>query len=208
MGKNADLHPAGIRSYMKCEPGRLRLFIAVELDNKVKKKLEETIDNLRRTRARVKWVDSSRMHLTLVFLGNTPEGKLDLVKASIDRSVSSEAAFACKVKGLGFFGSPRSPRVVWAGLSEQVDSLRRIRSSIESELTKAGIDFDRKDFKPHLTLGRVKSSKGARELAAQIEKMESLELGILKVDSLVLFESRQGTEGVVHLARHQAALPR
>ncbi len=193
---------------MKCEPGQLRLFIAVELDNKVKNKLEETIESLRRTRARVKWVDSSRMHLTLVFLGNTPEEKLDLVKSSIDRSVSREAAFECKVKGLGFFGSPRSPRIVWAGLSGQIDSLRRIRSSVESELTQAGIDFDRKDFRPHLTLGRVKSSKGARELAAQIEKMEGLELGVLKVNSLVLFESRQGTEGVVHLARRQVVLPR
>ncbi len=205
-GKNTDRNPVGIRHYMKCEEEQFRLFIAVDLDNKTKKRLEDAIDSLRHVRSRVSWVDASRMHLTLVFLGSTPAEKLDRVKNSINRSVSNTAPFECRVNGLGFFGSPRSPRVIWAGLAGEIDSLRRIRSNLETELTKAEIGFDRKDFRPHLTLGRIKSRKGAQELVEQTHKMEGLVLGVLKVDSVTLFESRPGPEGVVHLARHRALL--
>ncbi len=191
---------------MKCETNELRLFIAVDLDDKNRRKLEGAIEDLRHIPARVKWVDPSRMHLTLVFIGSTPTENLGQVKDAVSRSVKDMAPFECSLKGLGFFGSPRSPRVIWAGLAGETDPLRRIRGNLEGELTKAEVDFDRKDFRPHLTLGRVKSRKGTQELVERIQKMADLDLGVLQVDSVTLFESRLEPGGAVHLARHEAPL--
>ena len=98
----------------------LRTFIAVRLDAELEENLRRIQDRLGDQVAprTVRWVRPEGIHLTLKFLGDTPRGKVDEVKAALLRAVTERAPFTFTVAGLGCFPSSRRPRVLWVGLDE------------------------------------------------------------------------------------------
>ena len=92
-----------------------RLFIAVEIDEAVRRGLGALQRALTAPAAHIKWVRPENMHLTLAFLGDTEPDVAAQVKALMDQAAAAMAPLTVEVAGLGFFGSPRAPRVIWAG---------------------------------------------------------------------------------------------
>ena len=168
---------------------RLRSFLAVELPPPMRSKIGDIQDRLRRSRADVRWVAVDRIHLTLVFLGNIEEEKITDISAAMESVTARRRAFTLSVKGLGAFPSTRNPRVIWLGLDSWKENLLPMQQEIESTLESLGFEPEGKPFRPHLTLGRVKSLKSGEDLVDLMERDRGIDLGPFGVDRIILFRS-------------------
>jgi 2'-5' RNA ligase len=134
----------------------MRLFIAVNFDNAVKERLLEIQAQLRSQSTRGNFTRRENLHLTLAFLGETPEEKLpSLLKIANDvRSLPEPIELSFTHTGC-FTHSHKN--LWWVGADESCPGLRRLRA-IHGELIKrlldAGFSVDKRPFNPHITLGR------------------------------------------------------
>ena len=147
----------------------LRLFVATPAPEAVSEAATVMIDRLRPF-GDVRWATPERLHLTLKFLGSTPEEKLSSVQEELERIANNCLQFAVRLDGIGAFPSTRRPQTIWYGLGVDVTGLTDLAAKIDSAMEPLGFERERRPYRPHLTLGRVRSPRGLRELAAELEK--------------------------------------
>ena len=135
----------------------LRLFIAASLPSELITRLDRdilTAPELRKSGLRP--VPAQNLHLTLHFIGETPETKLPDIDSALERAVGGIAGFRVRLVGGGCFPNRRSPRVFWLGLeSDPGNALSALAENVKTELRNVGIVGDPKPFRPHLTVARV-----------------------------------------------------
>jgi len=175
----------------------MRLFIAMPLPVEIEKMLGEIVFALKQNRAKVKWVDSKNIHLTLKFLGETDEKLVPGIIEAIKHAVEKYRAVVSQINGLGAFPNPKRPRVIWAGLAGGIENLAEIAGYIEDEMEKLGFEKENRPFKSHLTLGRVKDNFRIEELTERI-KNHNLSPTELVFDKIVLFKSTLRPEGPIY----------
>lgn len=146
----------------------------------------------------MRWVSPEKIHLTLKFFGSIEESRIDSIFKSIDEPIRSTLPFSLKVRGVGAFPQLKNPRVVWMGLVEEREALTSLQKQIETQLEKIGFQPEDRPFHPHLTLGRMKSSRGKEELAGGMEKHKEEEFGDLRVERVVLFKSDLRPSGPIY----------
>jgi 2'-5' RNA ligase len=176
----------------------IRSFMAVELPPSVISKLEELQDRLRASRADVRWVRVQGIHLTLKFFGNIEEDRIASIATAMDEATIGKTPFTISAKGLGAFPSARNPRVIWVGLQGWEESLLPLQREMEAKLETMGFPPEGRPYRPHLTLGRVKSLKGKENLVDLIERERDATLGLLSVDRIVLFKSDLRPTGPIY----------
>lgn len=138
---------------------QVRTFIAIDLPATVKRSLAATIEKLQATLTgrEYGWVRAEGIHLTLKFLGNVDEARIPTIAEAIGAAVEGIAPFDMRLDGSGTFPAGRKPNVVWAGLSGDLDALSALQAPIESAMASLGFAPERRDFRPHLTLARIRS---------------------------------------------------
>lgn len=176
----------------------IRSFLAIEIPEVLREKLREFLRELKSTGADVKWVRPEGIHLTLKFLGAVEREALETISLALRPAVEKFAPFELKAQGAGCFPSLRNPRVVWTGLIEKEDAVCRLQREIETITAGLGFPSEDRPFKPHLTLGRVRSPKGKIALTQMIEGNSHLDLGSFRVERVVLFRSDLRPEGAVY----------
>lgn len=169
--------------------GTVRAFIAVEIDSTVREALARMQDVLRQADARVGWVAPPNIHCTLVFLGDIFAGQISPASGALRRAAGRAAPFSLDVAGLGFFGPPRSPRVIWAGIAGDTSPLARLQTDLSVELAAAGLQLEAKPFKPHLTIGRVRSGRNCGALSALLADNRGAHFGCCTAARAVLMQS-------------------
>jgi 2'-5' RNA ligase len=147
----------------------IRSFIAVEVPQALKSRMDELQRELRRTDADVKWVRPEAIHLTLKFLGSIRQDDVERISQSIGPAIEGWVPFEVRVQGMGCFPNPRNPRVVWVGMDRGREILTSLQQAVEKKMAELSFPPEDRPFSPHLTLGRVRSSKGKGELARAIE---------------------------------------
>ena len=173
----------------------IRLFTAVETPQFPK--VIELMDAVKRSGADVKLVESHNVHITLVFIGEIQENKLDLVKEAMAKL--SFNSFKVKLKGTGAFPNLSRPRVVWVGIEEGLQELRAIRGTLLKELLGRGIrPDDEKEFSPHLTIGRVKGPSNLLNLINVINEYQNVDFGEFVVNKVILFKSTLTPKGPIY----------
>ncbi|BCS94329.1 RNA 2',3'-cyclic phosphodiesterase [Metallosphaera javensis (ex Sakai et al. 2022)] len=177
----------------------MRLFIGIPVYDEPW--LREALGMVERTGADVKLVEPQNVHITLAFLGEVGEDRVDLVKESLDEVKFT--AFRVAFRGLGAFPSVSRPRVVWVGITEGFNELKRIRTSLVKSLTSKRIRVEEEQFVPHLTLGRVKGPRGVLELAKLVEEMSDRQFGEQEVKEIVLFKSTLTPRGPIYEPLHK-----
>ena len=167
----------------------IRLFIALETPAAVREVLARTVAQLRNVDADVRWEAEEKLHATMKFLGDTPEALLEAVLAGVDRTASATAPLTITYTGLGFFPSPRQPRIIWAGMLEPVGALADFHARIETSMGALGFPEESRAFHPHVTLGRVNGPRGTATLRARVETctfdqppITLLEVALIKSD--------------------------
>lgn len=192
----------------------IRTFVAVELDDDLRKAVakvqEQLIGPLSHTApgVRIQWVRPGSIHLTLKFLGDIDEARVEEIRAALVPAVKTQSRFAVDVGGLGVFPDLRAPRVIWIGLSSQVDALMRLAAEVEAALNGVGFPPESRPLSPHLTLGRIKerSREVGKGLADSGLMAQSFRVGNLAVHAVCLMKSDLKPSGAVYTRLVQVPL--
>lgn len=162
--------------------------MAIELPDDLKKELRQVqrtlsdggIEDL------VRWVKPEGMHLTLKFLGNVPADKIKAVEKAIAQASQGARSFKIALRGLGCFPAPSRPNVIWVGVEGDLGPLAALQRGIEDNLAALGYAPEKRDYTPHLTLGRVAKQVDSRQRRRIGELMETI-----RVDSLGEMQARE-----------------
>ena len=185
----------------------MRLFIALPLPGDVEQRLEEIIAELRRQSGRVKWVESKNIHLTMRFLGNTEESQVGDLSRLVGSVAGQYPPVTTVLDRLGGFPNLSRPRVLWVGFRDNVEFLEKMARQIELGVRALRFPKEKKGFKPHLTIGRVKDVSTVRGLSEYMKGYELAEIPVT-FDRLVLFKSTLTPQGPIYDRLHEAELGR
>ncbi|MDZ7742914.1 MAG: RNA 2',3'-cyclic phosphodiesterase [Bacteroidota bacterium] len=165
-----------------------RLFAAIKIHPS--EKFLDLFDQLRSKlkQDKIKWVDPKNIHITLKFFGETPEAHIDEIAQAIDESIFDASPFELHLRDVGIFGSAYKPRVIWMGI-EPGNPIEDLYDKLKVKLEELGYEYDRQNFVPHLTIGRIKEIKNKKYFQQVIDQFKNAEIQREKVDKLVLFES-------------------
>lgn len=136
----------------------------------------------------IKWVDPVNIHLTLAFLGDTEEKRIRVLSSMLKDKCSGFGEFDFNLTGTGVFKNFWDPRVIWVGIQSQ-EKLSSLYDRIANGLKETGFEIEERQFKPHLTLGRVKSVRDTETLRTVLEKYKDVEFQKVEVKEIILFES-------------------
>lgn len=167
----------------------MRTFVAIDLDDKIKKNISQFITKLDFYKPNVRWIKEQGMHLTLKFIGEIPEKKASDIRSVLMNLSQKQEPFPLKLVGTGMF-PPRSrnPRILWVGVEEN-QGLMSVQKEVESLLEKLSIPRERRKFSPHLTLGRVKSSHNIKPVLDELSRNKDTEFGRMDVERITFFRS-------------------
>lgn len=175
-----------------------RVFIAVPIVSETAFQVASNWKNDRQLNInRLKWANPETWHVTLFFLGETPETEIDLLQRLIDESFSAVQGFSTKMNGVGVFPNQHNPKVLWLGL-ESIQPLMLAYEQLGDLLRQNGFSFDSKLLKPHVTLVRIKSLENRSSFDALMNEHEQFNFGIVAINRVVLFESIFTSEGPVY----------
>ncbi len=175
----------------------MRTFVALEISEEVRERLERFQRKLLRGWASLKLVEPENLHLTLKFLGEVEEGRLGEVEEALRRGCSGVFPFTMEVKGTGVFPSPQYVRVVWAGVGEGWEKVSSLQRGVDRELGRLGFPRD-PEFVPHLTLARVKNVKNRGEFLRAVEEGGKEEFGRMEVREVHLKKSVLTPRGPIY----------
>ena len=181
---------------------RVRSFVAVELPEELKNELIELNGRLKSGgHAGVRWVDPRGIHLTLKFLGDVAVNRLDDITAALVEATRELPTFQLEVGGLGVFPNPRRVRVVWVGISGEIDRLQLLQQRVESSLVKIGFPAESRQFTPHLTLARVRDQISPDERQSFGHFIESTAFEAkcnIVADTVFLMRSQLTRQGAIY----------
>jgi RNA 2',3'-cyclic 3'-phosphodiesterase len=147
---------------------------------------------------RIKWVETSNIHLTLKFFGETDEKQIPSIKNALQAAASLSESLIMKINRTGIFGSRYDPKVVWFGI-EPDPKLGQLATNTMAELQKTGWEPDRQNFVPHLTIGRIKELKDKALFQQVIDKYREAFIQDQEVSEIILFESILRKEGPLYV---------
>jgi 2'-5' RNA ligase len=170
------------------EAAGIRSFVAVLLPEPLRARLDEAAAPLRQGAAAVSWVRAENLHVTMRFLGGVDEATIGRVREALGEAAAGLAPFRIVLQGFGGFPTPRTPRVVWVGVTDGSERLGMLHARVEAALARRRIPAEGRPFHPHVTLGRAREPRGAVELATWLGA-PGAPLGETLVDAVHLMRS-------------------
>ena len=188
----------------------MRLFTGIELDAAVVRAASELVAELTRRcerlapRARVAWITPEQMHITVRFIGHRDDEACARIRSELDGPLPVPP-FTLTIGGLGSFPPRGSPRVLWVGLSGDIERLRATEREVTARLARVSVPPDDRPYSPHLTIGRVKEPGGLKTLPL-FQGFGDIALGTSSVEAITLFESRVSSKGPTYIPLQRTAL--
>jgi len=183
----------------------MRLFIALPLTRQVEDELGRLKILLEQKGGQVKWVAPKNIHLTVRFLGDTDERLVPQIIEKMDAVSARFQPVDTVIDGLGGFPTISRPRVIWVGIGREVETLSELAAQMERGMQQLGFEREKKGFKSHLTLGRVRRPQGLDQLVDFLKEYR-LEPIPIQFDRLCLFKSTLTPSGPIYERLHEAAL--
>lgn len=184
----------------------IRTFVAIELPEEIKKNLMGVVEEFKELGVKASWTRPESLHLTLKFLGNTPVENVDPVKQVLNEAVEKFEPFRVSVKGLGGFPHESKVRVLWVGIGEGSEPVKQIAAEVEKSLIPFGVKEEKREYVPHLTLGRFRFPKKNREMENKINQETARSLGEWDVKKITFFKSTLHPKGAIYEVLHEAVL--
>lgn len=181
-----------------------RAFISADLDpNPLLENFSKALQN---TGAQLKAVRMDQIHMTLKFLGNTDEGLVERIEGIMKRAVTDTSPFEIGLKGTGAFPNMNYIKVVWVGLVNS-DPLADISRFLNNEMVSLGFKREGRGFSPHVTIGRLKGSKGKEMIQKILSKTKTADFGSQRVDRIKLKKSVLETKGPTYTTIAEVNFP-
>ena len=175
----------------------MRAFVAVPLDAATRAAVAPAAEAHRAQAAglAVSWVAPANLHLTVKFVGQVEDTRLQTVIDALHTAVQRHAAFAMDVDGLGAFPSMTRPRVLWAGVRAGGGALAALAASVDEALAPLGFAREDRPFSPHITVGRVREPRRSPALAEGLAAAATRPFGRVTVDEAALMRSDLSPHG-------------
>ena len=141
----------------------MRLFLAINPQPEVRRAVIEATSALRAAAPTLNWMDESRVHLTLKFLGEQEDAVIEPLGEALDRVAGRHRQFSMRIGDVGAFPNFRRARVVWMGV-ERESRLELLHHDVEQACEGLGFEVEGRAFRPHLTLARVRERTAEEEL--------------------------------------------
>ena len=177
---------------------KIRSFIALDLPEDLIKGLQNLQDKARKHTDCVRWVRPDNIHLTLKFLGAIDEAQVEPIGRILENLTAGIEPFKLQVRGFGAFPNARNPKVIWVGMDDHQQRLVQFQEKLEATLATIGFAPEKRGYSPHLTLGRIKESRGKRDIEQLIEKYKDEDLGYFTAGSIVFYRSDLQPSGPVY----------
>ncbi len=177
-----------------------RLFVAFDIDEQLRSELEQRarkfMDELLELREAVRWIPPERYHMTAIFLGDTEESRLPQIREAMEE-LDLPRRVEMQLGPPMVFPRPRDPRVLVCALTEGGKQLEAVSTALRDSLGRREISFDKKPFRPHLTIGylRKRPRRVQREIANRWLRETTEPSGSGKVTRIGLYESVLSPEG-------------
>jgi 2'-5' RNA ligase len=192
----------------------MRLFVGIDLDEMIRQKITRFVEGVAGFAPDVRWMKPEALHLTLKFIGEFPEPKLEELKTAL-RAVKSPA-FDISFRGSGFFPTAKAARVFWVGVHAE-ERLPKLASAMDHAVAKLEVQREARAYTPHLTLARAGSGRPSRGkedkphnrfqvLRERLEKMPSPEFGTMTAREFYLYQSKLSPKGSEYTKLQRFAL--
>ncbi len=200
----------------------MRLFVAIDIGDDVRAavaKLQQELKGRMKNQNGLKWVKPELMHLTLKFLGEADENRIDEICAAVEIACADKKAFEFSLSVVGAFGRPA--KVLWLGSEEISAELAKLAADLEQALEELGFEKEVRPFSAHLTLARVRDNgvdKNLRQLLKDYQQVHpvrdkeskipdgrqgrpvsnGVQIPKISVDSVCLYKSQLTSDGPVY----------
>ncbi|MHB8217210.1 MAG: RNA 2',3'-cyclic phosphodiesterase [Candidatus Sulfotelmatobacter sp.] len=183
----------------------MRLFVALDIDESIRGRIARFLDGVRGFAPDARWVRPESLHVTLKFIGEQSEDKVEDIKRALQTITAN--MFEMHIRGYGFFPSPGKPRVFWMGIDAGTEpaSLAEI---VDEKLAALGIPKEEHVFNPHVTLARAARGPGSpsrrkgdkpdcsfRQLQEKLAALPVPEFGTMTARKFFLYQSQLAPGG-------------
>ena len=178
---------------------KIRSFLALDPPEEVLGEIDAVQRRLRKViEGDIRWVRPEGIHLTLKFFGDVSGDDVANIATVVEKAAEGERPFSLAIGGAGVFPDPHRPRVLWLGMNGDVERLLVFQRGVEQALLQIGFPREERPFRPHLTLGRIKTSRGLIGLARALEKGEEYTAGRFIASGLSLMQSELTPRGAIY----------
>ena len=167
----------------------IRTFLAVNISDSVRKRLDILSRRLQPISSKARWVDSKNFHVTLKFLGDVPSVQTVAICRAAAAAVAEFEPFSLRCRGVGAFPTAEKPRTIWAGVADGADELTLIHASLDDAMADLGFLREPRRYRPHVTLGRFGRGQRVDGLADQLAQYEDFDAGVCEVSEVIIFAS-------------------
>lgn len=173
----------------------MRLFVAIEVPEPPRRELRRRLDGLRDRLPRARWVDPENLHLSLLFLGETPEAAVPALAVKLREAFGRYPPLELRLSSGGTFPPGRPARVAWVGVDAPEELMTLQEDVTRAAVYSLGFEPEKRAYHPHVTLARCQDP-WRREA---IDKLRSGLTGPIGppfvADQGVLFESKLSPKG-------------
>jgi 2'-5' RNA ligase len=178
---------------------KIRAFLALDPPGEVLREIATIQNRLRKfIQGDIRWVRPEGIHLTLKFFGELSGDDVANIATVVEKAAEKEMPFSFAIGGAGLFPDSHRPRVLWLGMNGDVERLRVFQKGLEQALLQVGFPCEERPYRPHLTLGRIRTSRGLIGLARALEKGEEYTAGRFIASGLSLIQSELTPGGAMH----------
>lgn len=176
----------------------IRAFIAITLPEHIISSIGKIQEGIKSYGFKVRWVRPHNIHLTIKFLGNVDEAEINTIGRTIVDALKEFPPISLAAKGIGVFPGIQRPRVLWVGVTGQVESLIEMQKGLDDRLEALGFPKENKSLKGHLTIGRVKGKIDFTRLGEAMNTYQGFASELFVADQVILFKSQLQSAGPVY----------
>jgi len=176
----------------------VRAFIAIELTDETIAFIQKIQEGLRSFGVKARWMRPENIHLTLKFLGDINNEDVKKAGDAIISAARENASITLRAKGIGVFPGVKRPRVIWTGIAGQTKELVNLQKILDGKLQTIGFSKEKRPFKGHLTIARIKKKIDAKRLIDAMKEYSGFESKAFMADEVVLFKSELKPSGAVY----------
>ncbi|HKB81315.1 MAG TPA: RNA 2',3'-cyclic phosphodiesterase [Thermoanaerobaculia bacterium] len=175
----------------------MRLFLASTFPEPALRALNERVDRLKPRLPKGSWLRAESQHLTFAFLGEQDEPTATRIGGAVAEHLQAVQTFEASLHGCGFFPNRRHARVGWCGVEPQ-ERFTSLAAAVRAAIRAAGVAFDENEFRPHLTLLRIRDHWPPLAIETFEKGLGDFRSDRFSVDRVTLYTSKLDPRGAIH----------
>jgi RNA 2',3'-cyclic 3'-phosphodiesterase len=185
----------------------IRAFLAIEPPEDILQAMSRLQEKLKREiSGRISWTTPQGQHLTLKFFGYITAEDIKDICAAVENRLASGSSLNLKIEKIGVFPDTRRPRVLWCGVTGDMEKLSALQRQLDNDFVNIGFPREDRPFRAHLTLGRIKEPRGLTGISEALTKHNAFTAGEFNCKELILFQSKLSPQGAVYSRLAEFAL--